>query len=344
MKTRIKLKPVSSQVIVITGATSGIGLTTARRAAKQGAKVFLISRNGDALEQIAQRINAEGGHADFAVADVADAQQLQNAADKAIARFGVFDTWVNNAGISIYGTSEQVPVEDQRRLFETNFWGVVNGSLIAAKHLKQHGGALINLGSELSDVAVPLQGAYSASKHAVKGYTDALRVELQHEGAPISVTLIKPAGIDTLFVQHAKNYLDKEPKLPQPVYAPDIVAEAILHAAAHQERDIYIGGAARITAASAHHAPRTTDAMMRRFMFSAQVRGNSLRRNEDNALYSPGAAMRERSGRNGSVRERSFYTQARLHKKTSGAVAMGLAGLLLACVGAIKYKTIPTPA
>jgi NAD(P)-dependent dehydrogenase (short-subunit alcohol dehydrogenase family) len=137
-------------------------------------------------------------------------------------RFGRIDTWVNNAGISIFGRNEDVPLEDMQRLFQTNYWGVVHGSLEAVKHMKTRGGgAIINLGSELSDRSVPLQGLYSASKHAVKAFTDALRMELEKEGAPMSVTLIKPAAIDTMFAVHAKNYMEKEPALPPPIYAPE---------------------------------------------------------------------------------------------------------------------------
>ena len=119
------------------------------------------------------------------------------------------------------------------RLFEINFWGTVYGSLIAAEHLKRRGGALINVGSVASDLALPIQGMYSASKHAVRGFTDALRMELEEAGAPVSVTLIKPTSINTPLPQHARNDTDREPKLPPPVYEPEEVAMAILHAAQH---------------------------------------------------------------------------------------------------------------
>src|SRR5690606_41189815 len=118
--------------------------------------------------------------------------------------------------------------EDQRQLFETNFWGVVYGSLTATSQLRLTGGAIINVGSEVSDRAIPLQGVYSASKHAVKGYTDALRMELEAENAPVSVTLIKPASVDSGYVQHAKAYMDVERRVPPPVYGPNGVADATL--------------------------------------------------------------------------------------------------------------------
>jgi short-subunit dehydrogenase len=129
----------------------------------------------------------------------------------AMERFGRIDTWVNNAGVGTFGRLEDISLEDHQRLFQTNFWGVVNGSLEAVKRMKlRGGGALINVGSEVSDAPVPLQGMYSASKHAVKAFTESLRMELQKEEAPMSVSLIKPAAIDTMFAVHAKNYMDKE--------------------------------------------------------------------------------------------------------------------------------------
>src|ERR1700712_120281 len=150
----------------------------------------------------------------------------------AIEKFGRIDTWINDAGLSIYGRLDEVSEEDSRRLFDVNFWGVVNGSLTALPHLRAQGGALINVGSEVSDAVVPLQGMYSASKHAVKGFTDALRVEIEEiDEAPVSITLIQPPAVNTPYPEHAKNYMDKEPKLPSPMIDPRQVAEAILEAA-----------------------------------------------------------------------------------------------------------------
>ncbi|HZX29899.1 MAG TPA: SDR family NAD(P)-dependent oxidoreductase, partial [Rhodocyclaceae bacterium] len=152
-----RLKKIQDQVMVITGATSGIGLTTARRAAERGARVVLAARNAEALGKITAEMAQAGREAAYVVADVARMEDVRRVADFARERFGGFDTWVNNAGISIFGRYEQVPLEDQRRLFDTNFWGVVHGSLVAVEELRHRGGAIINLGSEVSDVAVPLQ-------------------------------------------------------------------------------------------------------------------------------------------------------------------------------------------
>ncbi|MEC5409729.1 SDR family oxidoreductase [Paraburkholderia sp. MPAMCS5] len=321
----VKLKPIAQQVIVITGATSGIGLATARLAASRGARVMLIARDEAALGALATQLGDQGALVDYAVADVSHAEQLQAAADKAIERFGGFDTWVNNAGASIFGRCADVPIDEQKQLFETNFWGVVQGSTIALKHLRQRGGALINLGSELSDIAIPLQGAYVASKHAVKGYTDTLRMELIEERAPVSVTLIKPSGIHTQFVEHARNHLDVQPKLPAPLYAPDIVAKAILHAAATPVRDLYVGGASAAMVTFARRAPNLYDRVMSRFGIASQRTKEPPRTSQGNRGTE--GALRERSGQKRKVFESSLYTQASMHPKHTALLAAGAAAV-----------------
>jgi short-subunit dehydrogenase len=185
---------------------------------------------------------------------------MERLAQTVIDRFGRIDTWVNNAGVSIYGRLDEVSDSDSRKLFDTNFWGVVNGSLAALPHLRKQGGALINVGSEASDAVVPLQGMYSASKHAVKGFTDALRVELgEIDDAPVSITLIQPTAVDTRYPQHAKNYMDSEPKLPTPQIGPEKVAEDILDAAAKPERDVRVGAMSVMNTIAAKVMPSAAD-------------------------------------------------------------------------------------
>lgn len=213
-----KLKPISQQVIVITGASSGIGLATARMAAKRGAKVVVAARSGDSLEQLERELNAVGNpgsqKAVHVTADVTKPEDVQRIAQTAMQTFGGFDTWVNDAGTSVYGRITQVPASDEQAVFQVNFRGSVYGMKEAVAHLRSKGGALINVGSEVSDHPIPLQGAYSASKHALKAYTDALRIELDEANVPISVTLVKPTGIATPFFEHAKNYMEHEPIAP----------------------------------------------------------------------------------------------------------------------------------
>jgi short-subunit dehydrogenase len=328
---RIQLRKLPDQVIVITGATSGIGLTTARKAAGRGAKLVLVARNEQALAQLTDELNNEGAETIYMIADVANEDQVRHIAEAAIQRFGRFDTWINNAGVGIFGTNEQVSTEDKRRVFEINFWGVVYGSLAAVKHLRSHGGALINIGSGFSDRAAPLQGIYSASKHAVKGFTDSLRIELEGENLPISVTLIKPASIDTMFVAHAKSYLDVEPKLPPPIYAPEIVADAILYAAEHPKRDIYVGGGAKLLGMGAYYMPHMMDAGMKRFMFRLQKTDMPPHSRGQHNLYTHSNDLQQRGGVAGRVHETSWYTSAVTYPNATRAAMLG-AGFALAAL------------
>ncbi len=331
----VKLRKIDEQVMVITGATSGIGLTTARMAAERGARLVLAARDGDALDELAGELRRQGREVETVAADVGSAADVERLGQAAIDRFGRIDTWINNAGISIFGRLEDVSLEDQQRLFQTNYWGVVHGSLEALRRMKSHGGgALINLGSELSDRAVPLQGVYSASKHAVKGFTDALRMELEKEDAPLSVTLVRPAAVDTMFTVHAKNYMDKESALPAPIYAPEIVAESILYAAQHPRRDVFVGSMSKLISVGSVTMPRMLDRYMRALMFRQQKSDAPAAPGRRDALHAPDPSqeLRQRQGMQGRVHERCPYTAVSLRAKPLTAALLG-GGALFAAWG-----------
>jgi short-subunit dehydrogenase len=321
-----KLKKLNEQVIVITGASSGIGLATARLAATEGARVVLGARNEAALRRAADEINGRGGRALAVVADVADPAAVDRIGDAAIREFGRIDTWINNAGVSIFGRVVDVPLEDKRRLFDTNFWGVVHGCRTAVRHLRASGGAIINVGSIVSDRAVPLQGLYSASKHAVQGYTDALRMELEHDGIPISVTLVKPSATNTPYLDHARNYMEEAPDFPPPVYEPDVVANAILKCATRPIREVTVGGGGRMMAVAGMVAPRTMDAYMERAMFRQQKDPDRAAERPD-SLHAPARDGATTGPYSGHVMKSSAYTSAMLSDVTRVLpyVAAGLA-------------------
>jgi short-subunit dehydrogenase len=329
---KIKLKKLRDQVIVITGASSGIGLTTARYAAKRGARVVLAARSGESLERLEDEIRDSGGRGVAVEADVSSEEDVRRIAETAKQHFGGFDTWVNNAGVSIFGKILEVPVEEEREVFDVNFWGVVYGSKIAAEHLRSTGGAIINIGSVASDRAVPLQGAYSASKHAVKAYTDTLRSELEHDGAPVSVTLIKPTAIDTPFFRHAETHMDGQPTEPSPMYAPKLVAEAILRAAETPMRDILVGDTAPLDSAIGRWAPKAGDKFVQAKMFEGQKSDRRRLPGENKALRRPSGELRERGDYpEVQVEETSVYTKAAMHPVLTGVAALG-AGLAMAAV------------
>ena len=334
---KLTLKPLDEQVIIFTGASSGIGLVAATHAARRGACVVLSARNEEDLRHATEVIRRGGGRAVYAVADVANAAQVEQIAETAIREFGRIDTWVNNAAVSMYGRIMDLSIEDMRRQMDVNYWGQVYGSRTAVRHLGRHGGALINVGSALCDRAIPLQGGYCAAKHALKAFTDALRMELEEQGIPVSVTLVKPASIDTPFFEKARTVLGVEPQPVPPVYAPEVVSDVILHAAQHPLRELIAGGSgAKLSAA--RFAPRLADLYMERWTFDSQATDRPLNGRPDN-LYAPVRADGGARGRNwaGHTRTSSVYTRAALHPRAAAAMIAVLALGLGAAAAAIRH-------
>jgi short-subunit dehydrogenase len=338
LRTGRKLRRVKDQTIVITGASSGIGLATARLAARRGARVVLSSNNEPDLRRVTAEINAANGRAIFAVADVSQPAELDAVADAAVATFGGIDTWVNNAGVSIFGKLTEVPLEDKKRLFDVNFWGVVNGCRTAVRHLQERGGTIVNIGSIVSDVAVPLQGIYSASKHAVQGYTNALRMELEHDGVPIALSLVKPSAIDTPYLDHARNYMETAPSFPPPVYAAEVVAHAILRCAEKPLREITVGGGGRLMTLAGALAPRTMDRYMEATMFSQQKDPDRPRQTTDN-LYRPAPDGQTAGPYDGHVMRSSAYTRAAM--SDAGRALPWIAAVAVFAAGVRRWQTSP---
>jgi short-subunit dehydrogenase len=331
---RLLLKPLARQTIVLTGSTSGIGLTTARMLAERGARLFLIARNEAALQSVCAEIRAGGGEAEYAVADVADKAALEAAAAKAVDAFGGFDTWINDAGAFIYGRLDAVPLEDQRRLFDVTYWGVVHGTLIAAERLKHTGGAIINVGSVLGDIAIPYQGAYCASKFAVKGFTEAFRREAEAERQPISITLIKPAAINTPFTDHARNRMDSSgTRNPPPAYDPHLVVRAITHACETPVRDLTIGGAGGLSMVVANFlAPRAMDWLAARAGHASMTTKNPGDQSQRDNLYEPREDLSANSSLRPLTRKTSLALEAQLNPGATLAIMAGVAAAALAAL------------
>lgn len=330
---QVKLKPIDQQIIVITGASSGIGRATALKAAEQGARVVCVARNETALQEVVQEIRDAGGDAIYAIADVSIPAELNEAARLAVTTYGGFDTWVNDAGVGLYGRLDEIPLDEKRRLFDVTFWGVVYGARSALRHLRERGGAIINVGSVESEVALPLTGIYAAAKHAVKAYTDVLRMELEHDDVPISVSLIKPAGIDTPFFKHARSHLGVEPKPAPPVYAPEVVADAILHAATHPTRELFVGGGAKAFSLMRRSSTALSEKYMEATQFEAQKTDRPEPRYDDILYEAPDDTGAVHGDYEGHVAKSSLYTSARMHPVLSTAM---LAGVGLAVAAGVR--------
>ncbi len=265
---------IAEQVIVITGASSGIGLATAREAARRGARVVLAARNVRDLEAAVEAIRADGGEAIAVPTEVADYAQVEALARRAVEAYGRIDTWVNAAAVMLYGTFESIPIDEFRRVLDVDFMGQVHGAKAALPWLEATGGALICVGSALSDRGVPLMTPYCAAKHAITGWLDGLRVELRRARSPVRVTLLKPSSINTPLFDKARTHLGVRPRPLPPVYPVELAAAAVLHAAVSNERVLFVGGGGAALSLAERIGPELVD-------LAALLLGFGLQRTEE---------------------------------------------------------------
>ena len=334
----VKLKPVVEQVAVVLGGSTGIGRATALRFAQRGAKVVVAARSEPALLSLVEEIAASGGQAVHVVCDVADPAQVEAVAEAAVGAFGRIDTWVNVAAVSVYARFEDTTPEEFRRVIEVNYLGQVHGALAALPRLRAAGqGALIAISSVESIVSLPLHSAYSASKHAVEGVVDGLRRDLLAEGAPISVTSVKPATINTPFFDKSLNRMNVRPKGPPPVYEPELVADCVLYAAEHPVRDLYAGGAAVSMALGQVLAPKLVDAALAKVGIPAERRAEPATDGVPGALYEPHADDRRTRG-DLRARRTSLFTWLETHPRARAAVATTAGVLLSAPLARARWR------
>jgi len=259
----MQLKPISQQIVAVVGASSGIGRLTALEFAAKGAKVVVSARSQEGLETLVKEIQSQGGEAVAVVADVKNFEQVKAIADKAIEQYGRLDTWVHAAATGILAPFEKITPEEFQQIIDVNLMGQVHGAMAALPHLKREGrGALIHISSMEGRRALPLQSPYSAAKHGVEGFLESLRVELQHEGIPISVTSIKPAVINTPFYNKVQTKLGVKPTGIPPYYEPSLVADAILYVAEHPTRDFIVGDVGKVLDVLQRLSPELVDSIL----------------------------------------------------------------------------------
>lgn len=284
----MQLKPINQQVVSVVGASSGIGRITALEFARRGAKVVVSARSESKLKSLVEEIRSFGGEATFCVADVEVFEQVKAIADKTVEVYGRLDTWVHVAAIGIFATVDNTTPEEFKHVIDVNLLGQVYGAMAALPHLKREGrGALIHVSSMEGRRSLPYQSAYSAAKHGVEGFIEAMRVELQYEKWPISVTSVKPAVINTPFWNNGLTKLGVKPTGIPPYYEPKLVADAILYAAEHPTRDYLVGDVAKILDVVQRLSPSLVDSLL--VLLGLDLQRTSEAKSEDapNNFYQP---------------------------------------------------------
>jgi NAD(P)-dependent dehydrogenase (short-subunit alcohol dehydrogenase family) len=286
--TNIQLKPINQQVVAVVGASSGIGRSTALEFAKRGAKVVVSARSQSGLSSLVNEISQFGGEAIAIPADVSSFEQVQEIANKTVDHFGRLDTWVHLAATAVFAPFEQVTPEEFKRVIEVNLMGQVYGAMAALPHLRRTGkGALIHVSSVEARRSLPLQSSYAASKHAIEGFLDSLRVELQHDNVPISVTNVMPATINTPFYNKGLTKLGVQPTGVPPYYQPELVAQSILHVAEHPTRDIIVGDVGRVLDLLQKVSPHLVDWLLKEVAIPGQHTQIAKSQTDPNNLYQP---------------------------------------------------------
>lgn len=328
--TDIRLKPINQQVVAIVGASSGIGRATALEFAKRGAKVTVAARSQEGLSSLVHEITQTGGEAIAVIADVAEFEQVQAIADKTVEHYGRLDTWVHSAATAVIAPFEQVTPAEFKRVIEVNLMGQVYGAMVALPYLRREGrGALIHISSVEGRRSLPLQSSYSASKHGLEGFLDSLRVELQHDNLPISVTNVMPATINTPFYNNALTKLGVQPTGVPPYYQPELVAEAILHVAEHPTRDIIVGDVGRGLDLLQKLSPHTADWLLKLIGIEGQRTDIPKAATDANNLYEPTTGYKQARGDYSDKTIPSFLDWLDWHPLAKWGAVAGVGALAL---------------
>lgn len=283
-----QLKPINQQVVAVVGASSGIGRETAIRLGKRGAKVVVSARSESGLVSLVDEIKREGGEATYIVADVSDFEQVKAIADKTVEVYGRLDTWVHSSATGVFATFDNITPEEFKRIIDVTLMGQVYGAMVALPYLKREGrGALIHISSMEGRRALPLQSPYSTAKHGLEGFLESLRVELKHEGLPISVTSVKPAVINTPFYNNGRTKLGVKPTGIPPYYEPSLVADAILYVAEHPTRDFIVGDVGRALDVLQRLSPGLVDNLLLLVGFPLQRTNEPKSESAPDNLYEP---------------------------------------------------------
>lgn len=332
-------RPTRPQVVVVTGASAGVGRAVVQAFAQRGAWIGLIARGGDGmdgLEGARRDVEAAGGKALVLPADVADAAQVEAAAAKVEETFGPIDIWVNDAMTSVFSPFKEMTPEEYRRVTEVTYLGYVYGTMAALRRmLPRDRGRIIQIGSALAYRGIPLQSAYCGAKHAIQGFTESVRSELIHDKSHVTITMIQMPALNTPQFGWVKNRLPHKAQPVPPVYQPEVAAQAVVWAADHYRREMYVGMNTVIILLANKFLPGFGDWYLARTAYKSQQTGEPADANAPNNLWKPVAGDHGAHGAFDSIaRSRSRELWATTHRGLLSLIGAGL----LALAGTVVFR------
>jgi NAD(P)-dependent dehydrogenase (short-subunit alcohol dehydrogenase family) len=320
-------------VVVVTGASAGVGRATARAFGARGDAVALLARGRDGLEGARHEIQASGGRATPIPTDVADPAQVEAAAERVEAELGPIDVWVNDAMTTIFAPVWEVQPDEFRRATEVTYLGAVWGTMAALRRMRpRNQGTIVQVGSALAYRGIPLQAAYCGAKHALEGFTESLRTELLHEDSRVAVTMVQLPGLNTPQFQTVRTRLPRHPRPVAPVYQPEVAARAIVWAADHPRREVKVGGSTLVTVQGNKVLPGVGDRYLARTAVDGQQTEQPMEDGRPDNLFAPVPGDHGAHGPfDDEAHDRSVQLWATTHR---GTIALAGAGIAAVAAGA----------
>jgi short-subunit dehydrogenase len=321
-----------SEVVVVTGASSGVGRATARIFGEHGASVGLLARNEAGLEGARKEIEVAGGKALVLPTDVADPEAVEAAAQRVEEEFGPIDIWVNDAMNTVFSPFKEITAEDYRRATEITYLGYVYGTMSALERmLPRNRGTVVQVGSALAYRAIPLQSAYCGAKFAIRGFTDSVRTELMHDKSNVHITMVQMPGLNTPQFNQARTTLPNHPQPVPPIYQPEVAADAIYWAAHQRRREVYVGASSVLTILGNKVAPWLADRYLARTGYDSQQTDQPVDPNRPDYLYNPVPGDHGAHGNSDDqAHERSQQLWATKNRRWLALAAAGVALVRLA--------------
>lgn len=320
---------LSGKVVVITGASYGVGRATVRAFAQAGANVALLARGVEALEHAAAEARDRTVEALVLPTDVSDAQAVFRAADQVARQFGRIDVWVNSAMVSVLAPVEEITPDEYRRVTEVTYLGYVHGTLAALRHMRpRNAGTIIQVGSALAYRSIPLQSAYCAAKAAIRGFTDSLRSELVHDRSRVKVCMVQLPALNTPQFEVMRTRLPNQPQPVPPIFQPEVAARAIVHAARHPSRELWVGGTVVQAILGQRIIPGLLDRYLAKRAYDGQQAPEPLPPGRQDNLYAPPPGDHGAHGLFGArASPRSTQLWLRRHRRLVGGAAIAAATL-----------------